>query len=287
MTFRPFDDADYDAVCTFLIELNESDRSYVNWNWARFEWMYEHPEFDKSLRSAIGLWCDGDRVVGTAIYDMYFGEAFCGVLPAYRRIFPDVLRYAYDAQRDDAGLAVAFETGNEAARETAQAQGFLPIDQQETVMRIDLNRPLDAALPDGLSFASLDPVQDAYAIAWLFWRGFDHGEDRAQFEREEPIVPRVRKHFDPQLSVAAVDASGEPVACCCVWYDARTDYAYVEPVCTVPSYRHKGVGRAVVYEALNRAKARGAAQAYVISDQTFYENLGFTTAYRYRFFRKP
>jgi len=72
-----------------------------------------------------------------------------------------------------------------------------------------------------------------------------------------------------------------------VWYDARTDYAYVEPVCTVPSYRHKGVGRAVVYEALNRAKARGAAQAYVISDQTFYENLGFTTAYRYRFFRKP
>ena len=97
MEFRHFCDSDYEAVCDFLIALNRADKTHINWNWARFEWMYEHPEFDKSARDAIGLWLDGGRVVGAAIYDMYFGEAFCGVLPEYAALLPEVLRYAYDA----------------------------------------------------------------------------------------------------------------------------------------------------------------------------------------------
>ena len=56
VSFRTYRDEDYEAVCDFLIELNRKDRTHINWNWARFEWMMEHPEFDKSLRSSIGLW---------------------------------------------------------------------------------------------------------------------------------------------------------------------------------------------------------------------------------------
>ncbi|MDO5138053.1 MAG: GNAT family N-acetyltransferase, partial [Oscillospiraceae bacterium] len=77
--FRHFKNEDYEAVCEFLIELNRNSKDHINWNWARFEWMYEHPEFDKSSIGSIGLWTDSDRIVGAAIYDMYFGEAFCGV----------------------------------------------------------------------------------------------------------------------------------------------------------------------------------------------------------------
>ena len=62
---------------------------------------------------------------------------------------------------------------------------------------------------------------------------------------------------------------------CCLWFHEGTDYAYVEPVCTVPSYRGKGVAKAVIHEALNRAEALGAKQVYVISDLAFYEKLGF------------
>ena len=56
MSFRGYRDEDYEAVCDFLIELNRKDRTHINWNWARFEWMMEHPEFDKSASSSIGLW---------------------------------------------------------------------------------------------------------------------------------------------------------------------------------------------------------------------------------------
>ena len=286
MEFRHFVDADYEAVCGFLIELNQTDPSHINWNWARFEWMYEHPEFDKRLRSSVGLWVDRNRVVGAAIYDMYFGEAFCGALPAYAGLYPEILDYAYRELKDDAGLAIAIADGSAAEIEAAKKQGFVLTDQSETVMKKELDGVRSCPLPEGLSLKTMDPCRDAYAMQWLFWQGFDHGEDRAAFERTETIVPRIRKHFRPELSVGAVNGEGEPVTFCGLWLHPKTDYAYVEPVCTIPAYRGKGAARAVIFEALNRAKALGAKRAYVISDMRFYEKLGFETVAHYAFYRK-
>ncbi len=287
MEFRHFTDADYQAVCDFLIALNRGDRTHIHWNWARFEWMYEHPAFDKSKTDAIGLWIDGGRVVGAAIYDQYFGEAFIGVLPEYVGLYREVLKYAYGALKDETGLAIAISDGNTAEIEAAKAEGFLPIEQSETVMRIDLDHTFPTVLPDGFRLTHPDPVEQAEALQWLFWQGFDHGEDRAEFEREEEIVPRLRKHFRRELGPAAVDADGALAACCCLWLHDGTDYAYVEPVCTVPKHRGKGLAKALIYEAQNRARSLGAREAFVISDLPFYEKLGFRKAYHYTFYRKP
>ena len=286
MEFRHFCDSDYEAVCDFLIALNRADKTHINWNWARFEWMYEHPEFDKSARDAIGLWLDGGRVVGAAIYDMYFGEAFCGVLPEYAALLPEVLRYAYDALKDASGLAIAIRDDDTETIKTVKAAGFAPIGQDETIMRINLEQSLSAVLPEGFGICEPDPVGDAEALQWLFWQGFDHGEDRAEFEREDTIVPRIRKHLRPELGLAAIGPDGALAAFCCLWYSEKTDYAYVEPVCTVPRHRGKGLAKALLYEALNRARLLGAKEAYVISDQPFYERLGFRKAYHYSFYRK-
>ena len=61
---------------------------------------------------------------------------------------------------------------------------------------------------------------------------------------------------------------------------------YVEPVCVIPEYRQKGIGRAMIYEALNRARSLGAKKAYVISDQEFYERIGFKKDRHYSFYQK-
>ena len=287
MERRTYRQEDYEAVCDFLIALNETDRAHINWNWARFEWMVEHPDCDRSLLGTIGLWTEGGRIVGAAIYDMWFGEAFTGVLPGYEALYPDVLTYAYDVLKDDAGLKIGLP--DERAWEIAAAvrAGFSEDTQTETIQRLALDRPQPYAMPDGLHFVSLDPIKDADALGFLFWQGFDHGEDRVEYERQRPEeTPRMRRHFQPQLSVAAAYEDGEPVACCCVWVHPKTAYAYVEPVCTIPSYRGVGAGRAVVLEALNRARSFGAKEAYVISDQVFYQKLGFAFDRHYTFYRK-
>ena len=286
MRFEHYRTEDYRAVCDFLIALNREDKRHINWNWARFEWMSEHPEFDRAAAGSIGLWRDGGRVVGAAIYDMYFGEAFCGVLPGYAALYPEVLAYAWEHLRDDAGLGIAIcdDCGDEIA--AAQAAGFVKDERTETVMSLPLDGFSAAELPAGFHIESLDPAAEPEEFQWLLWQGFDHGCDRAVFEREDPIVPQVRKHLDPALSLTAADEKGERAAYCCLWYAQGTDYAYVEPVCTVPSYRGRGVGKALVGEALVRARALGAKTAYVISDQDFYARLGFRQAYHYTFYHK-
>ena len=282
--FRRFRPEDYQAVCDFLVELNREDRTHINWNWARFEWMYEHPYCDKSLLGSIGLWTVGERIVGAAIYDMYFGEAFCGVLPAYAALYPAVLDYAWRELRDENGLGIALCDGCEAERAAALAAGFSPAEQTETNLVIALEQPFPIRLPEELRFASPDPIADWEALQWLFWRGFNHGEDRAEFELQTQPPSGLRPHFDPRLNVAAADESGELAALCGIWYLPGTDYAYVEPVCTVPGWRGKGLGRAVVSEALNRARSLGAKRAYVISDQAFYYRLGFEFDRHYTYY---
>jgi len=286
ISFRNYRDEDYEAVCDFLIELNRKDRTHINWNWARFEWMIEHPEFDRSARSSIGLWWSGGKIVGAAIYDMYFGESFCAVLPEDKELYPEILDYAYRELKDDSGLAVAINEENTAEIKAALQAGFERIDQKETIMELPLDRTFSLTLPEGLQLREMDQIADREALEWLFWQGFDHGEDRDAFERSLDHVPHVRKHFNRALSLSAVDTSGEPVSHCSLWFHHDTDYAYVEPVCTIPGYRGKGIASALLSEAFFRAKALGAEAAYVISDLPFYEKLGFEKTQRYVFYRK-
>ena len=110
----------------------------------------EHPEFDKSLRSSIRLWWSEGKVVGAAIYDMYFGEAFCGALPEYEALYPEILDYAYRELKDDSGLAVAINTENTAEIRAAELAGFERIDQKETIMELSLDRDFSSNLPEGL-----------------------------------------------------------------------------------------------------------------------------------------
>lgn len=284
--FRPYSEKDYEMLCDFLVELNRNDQKHINWNWARFEWMYEHPMFDKSAMNTIGLWLENEHIVGAAIYDLYFGEAFCGALPFYEGLYPDIFDYAYRALKDDGGLGVCICDDDTAKIKAAEDAGFIRLEQAETVMSLPLHGDFAVKLPDGWRFAELDPVKEPYAFQWLLWQGFDHGTDKDVFEQTETIAVQHRRHFNPYLSVAVVNESGEKVAYCCLWYHTQTDYAYVEPVCTVPSYRGKGAARAVVCEALNRARALGAKVAYVISDTKFYEKLGFETQRRFPFYWK-
>lgn len=286
MAFRRYKEEDYQAVCDFLIALNRDDRSHIHWNWARFEWMMGHPEFDRSAVDSIGLWFEKERVVGAAVYDMYFGEAFCGVLPEFQALYPEILDYAYRELKDGAGLGIAICDGNAKEIEAAEAAGFARADQDETIMRMELTSVPDASLPEGLRLKELDHGADAEALGWMFWQGFAHGDDRAEYEKTKGHIPPVRRHFRKQLSLGATGPDGEPVSYCCLWYLEETDYAYVEPVCTVPAWRGKRAAKALLYEALKRAQALGAKRAYVISDMAFYEKLGFQKDLHFTFYWK-
>ena len=100
--------------------------------------------------------------------------------------------------------------------------------------------------------------------------------DYAESNLDGGIPPRVtvadflqKPHETPDLAVFIVAENGEYAAHCGTWYLPDTNYAYVEPVVTLPEHRRRRLGKAAVYESINRCIARGAKQALVISNQLF------------------
>ena len=152
-------------------------------------------------------------------------------------------------------------------------------------MACEIQRHREYVMEEEIHIVELDPGKEVEQFAWILWQGFNHGTDREEFEKNDGHIKQIRKHLNTRLSLAAVTMKNEPVAYVCLWYDKRTDYAYIEPVCTVPNYRGKGIAKALLFEAFNRACEMGATTAYVISDMDFYSKLGLTANKHYTFYK--
>jgi predicted N-acetyltransferase YhbS len=88
-------------------------------------------------------------------------------------------------------------------------------------------------------------------------------------------TPKARR----DLKIAVKAPNGDFVAFCGMFFEANNQFAYVEPVATDPDYRRLGLGKAVVLEGIRRCADLGAKEAFVGSDQLFYQTIGFQKVY--------
>lgn len=284
--FEKYQRSYYQQVCDFLIELYKKNNYHHNWNWARFEWMHEHSLTKKELLDYMGLWFDDDHLIGAALIDMFFGEAFVGVLPQYQYLYTEVLKYAFDNLKDDQGLGVALHDDNKLEIDEAIKQGFEKVDADETDCVIELNKEFPIFIPDGFSVETFDAQENAQDMEWLCYQGFGNGNDKEEFLKQYKKPTGMRPHFNPYLCIVVKNSQGELMATASTWYDSRTDYAYVEPVCVIPSCRKMGLGKVAVLTAINHARELGAKIAIVNSDQEYYKRLGFVKRNHYSFYWK-
>lgn len=285
--FCRFDDSCYEKVRRFLIDLSEESRKHINWNWGRWEWMYFHPDFDNSLSEKIGLWYCGDEIAGTAIYDHYLGEGFFAVRRGYEELKGDIVAYMLENFSDENGLGIAVNDNDSDTVNLMLSCGFLPCEQAENVLELSLDGfDFTGELSGNLKFSNLDVKNDILKHHRLLWKGFDH---EGEPPTDEETLGKQRNmlsapNLEPQIHIAVENENSEYVAYCGLWYDKRTDYAYVEPVCTVHDYRGQGLAKTVLKEALKRAYNMGAKKAYVISDLEFYKRTGFRQHSHYTFY---
>ena len=275
MTFKHFEPSDYSLVIDFLVKLNKENPNHINWNWARFERMYFHPEFDKSLINSIGLWLDNGDIVAIATFDMYFGESACLCLEEYEYLYEEVVNYAKENMNENGEFALTIEDNNAYELETIKKLGYTKIEQDETLLCASLENIHISRLNNDFSFVELDQIKDNIELQWLFYQGFDHGDDKEEFNKQLDLNFIPRPHCNKYLSVGIRNAEGKLISFCGCWYLEGTDYAYIEPACTIPAYRNKGIGTEVLLEVLRRAKTLGAKKAYVISDNNFYKKCAF------------
>ena len=285
--FKNFNYTYYDKVCDFLVEISQYNREHINWNWARWEWMFFHPEFNRSLIEKIGLWFLDEELIGLATYDLYLGEGFFVTKKGFEELENEILEYTIDNFCDENGLGIAVNDIDNRTLDLLKDYGFLRSEQTENILELNLNElNFDLKSTQGISLESINIEKDLYKHHKLLWKGFNH---EGQAPLDEDIINKQKimlsaPHMNTLLHIIAKNECSEYVSYCGLWYDKDTDYVYVEPVCTVPEYRNKGIARTVLIEALKRAYDLGAKKAYVISDNDFYKGLGFKEHSHYTFY---
>ncbi|OAB28350.1 hypothetical protein PMSD_22765 [Paenibacillus macquariensis subsp. defensor] len=287
ISFRNFEITCYDEVCNFLITLSQDDQQHIHWNWARWEWMFFHPEFNRDVMDTIGLWYCNDDLVGIATFDHYFGEAFYATKTGFGELDKDILEYAIATFSNENGLGIAVNDTDTYTIDLLRNRGFVKNDQTENILEFTLeNVSLDYITLEGITVHNIDIKKDLYRHHNVLWKGF---ENEGQVPLDETTLNKQKAmlaatNLNSSLHIAAENEEGEYVAYCGVWFSQNTDYAYIEPVCTIPEYRGKGLGHAVVLEGLKRSYSLGAKKAYVISDNSFYKSLGFHQHSHYTFY---
>jgi predicted N-acetyltransferase YhbS len=284
--YRPYLDSPH--VSAFLTRTYPPDDRHFNWDRSRWEYMvYSGMDGREEDLSPVGLWWVGERVVAVVTHEGRLGEAYFGLDADYPQLKAEMLCYAEthlcevrDGRRH---LTIYVHDWDPEMEALAAAAGFVkPTDEPQWTSRFLMPKVFPPVpVPDGYTLTDRAHRDDLVLINRVLWRGFNHEGPPPEVH----VAPRecVEKAplYRPELVVMAVAPEGHFVSYCGVWYAPALRLAYVEPVATDPDYRRRGLGRAVVLEALRRAHALGATRALVGSDQPFYLSFGFQRHFCY------
>ena len=155
----------------------------------------------------------------------------------------------------------------------------------------DLAAPRPAGkVPDGYVVRSARGLAEVEQRAWAQYNAFDNS---AAFE---PYLQRFARFmqtpvYDPEWDIVVAGSDGRIGAFCIAWPDRLTGTGLFEPVGTHPDFQRKGLGRAVMLEALDRMQQWGLREAIVTTGEDnlpairLYEAVGFRLARRLLYYK--
>lgn len=266
------------------IEANEVEAPF-------FEYAITSSWLDKRYLYLNRLWFDGDRAVGFVFYEAPCTEVHFCLRHGYEELADEMIEYAENYMRgNDKEKTLLFTPQQKALIGAAAKRGYSQSFVNENWV-IDLGtEALDYPLPEGFHFVDPDHV-DPVKLAICTWKGFDH-EDKGPFENweaEDPgtdwnpqkswqgVISHVMApppHSTFEYNVIIANEKDEYVCFSGMWWVAKNKLAYMEPLCTIPEYRRKGLAAAALSLHYRRMKELGA-ECMTGGGNDFYRKIGY------------
>jgi len=267
---------DYFKVRNFLLNLG-----YCEFVYARWDWMITHSYLEVESLDKIKLWEIDNEVIALVTFDTVLGTGYCLTKPEYSYLKREMLIYAQEHLKKDDQFKIVIPNHDIEFQSIAQDLGYFASNDSEhdAIIYADSNN-FEYTLPEGLSITSMADGYNSYEYRKVLWKGFNHevnGEGPLVYTDED--TKRVdlemrRPNVDLSLKLAVINQKGEFVAYCGMWFDSKVDFALIEPLATIPEYRHKGLSKALVYEGIKRVINQGAKEILVGSSNQFYYKIG-------------
>jgi mycothiol synthase len=278
LTMRPYQgEDDYWRMRAFLRQvflLNE--RQELSWQVARLDYWRWHGLENcwegGRIENLVFLWETPGGQIAAMLNPEGRHDAFLQVHPGLRtpELEAEMLSVAEEhlGFRGPGGqrkLYVWANAHDDLRQDLLTRRGYTRDDWPEYQRQRALDAPIPEAPPaPGYTVRALGDVDELPARSWASWRAFHPDAPDEEYEGWEwyhniQRIPLYRRDLD----VVAVAPGGEVAAFCTVWYDDVTRTGYFEPVGTVPEHQQRGLGKAVMCEAMRRLKRLGATLATV------------------------
>ncbi len=271
--------SDFDAVHRFLMDtytLKDLNSTMLP---QFFEYAHTHPNFNKNLTHRMTVWEDNGRIVAFCGYEMDIGEAFLITGEKYDYLLPEMLKQAeaeLSAEKDGVRLLEVCITDTQINHIDLLSQnGYVKVFTEPIRIFSYKNGFQEHTLPDGFSCVSLENGIDLRKLNRCTWRGFNHG-DEVEYDIDEIRHMANGPHYRSDLGRIIVAPDGEYACYAGMWIDETNKYAYLEPLCTQPEYRRRGLARYALIDAMKQTCSLGAEYCFGGVPE-FYTAIGFET----------
>lgn len=277
--------SDHMDIYQFMLEIYERDWS--NGVPAPFlEYALSSTWMDKSYSYVNRIWFDGDRIVGFVFNESPVTDVYFSLRPGYEELAPEMVIYAGQNMPNFEGKKqlIIFE-GQNAIMDAAKELGYQKVGE-EISMQYDFDRPLEYELPAGFRFVP-QGMYDVEKIEKCCYKGFDHEAEEGPWNGDARNNYQLCQapHATMEYAVVIENEAGEYVCYAGMWWTPQNRLAYMEPLCTVPEYRHQGLASAALSELYRRMKPLGATHM-TGGGNPFYEKIGYRPMVKWTFWKK-
>ncbi|HET9911381.1 MAG TPA: GNAT family N-acetyltransferase [Anaerolineales bacterium] len=252
-----------------------------SWHVVRFDywWWFANPTYEHfSLQEVVFIWETDEGEIAAVLNPEAHTVAYLQIHPNFHtpelvdEMIATAEKHLTETRQDGKRhLEFYIDSQDKLSHGALSRHGFQRVERPNE-NEIEHRRLLKDPLPElpvipGYTIrpmgAGLELLERCYASGLGF-----HNDDIqvARDNRDHPewyhriqSAPLYRRDLD----IVAVAADGSIAAFCTAWFDDVSLTAYLEPVATVAAHRKRGLGKAVVLEALYRLKQMGCKVAFV------------------------
>ena len=292
--------SDINLVWDFMVEIydwkNDCGRAAPF-----FEYAFTSSWMDTSYSFLDRLWFDGGKVVACVYYENPVTDIYFNVRKGYEFLADELVDYAISNMPhfNNEQQFVLFD-GQQFLKDAAAKRGFKQV-YEWTELGFDFKKELNYELPQGYHFVEPNDI-DIVKCSKLCWYGFGHGE-RGDFvgwdkydDSLEWTPAKSHKsgwgrflspspHDTSNYNLVIADENEEYVCFSGMWWVPENQLAYMEPLCTHPDHRKRGLAAAALTKHYRTLKPLGATHMTGGGDP-FYQKLGYEKGYHCTIWKK-
>lgn len=233
------------------------------------------------------IWEDDGEIVAFCFYEAPVTDIYFSLKPGYEELASEMIVYADEHMPvKNEKIQLILFGGQDALKKAAEKMGYCQVWERMD-MQFDFKDELDYPLPEGFYFVKPEEYDMAKGSKCC-WKGFDHEQNEGpwdhQYEQSNYLL-EVAPHATSKLAVTIADEKGEYACYAGMWWTPENKLAYMEPLCTIPEYRNRGLAAAALSELYRRMKKLGATHM-TGGDNEFYNKIGYKPAVKWTYWKK-